>query len=174
MKNLSIRDWLIGGFAIGLILAVAYMWLSPAGIQPAPEFKGNALNMKRSIDLAQLKGKPVLVTFWATSCPGCIKEMPHLIELYQELQPKGFEIVSIAMSYDRPDHILNMAKKKQIPYPIIYDGTKSAAKAFGDVSLTPTSFLINPAGQIVRHKVGEMDMKLLHAQIVTMLNKNKG
>lgn len=170
MKDLALRDWLTGGFAVVLILAVVYLWLSPAGIQPAPALQANALNMQRNIDLASLRGRPVLVTFWATSCPGCIKEMPHLIDLYKELQPRGFEIVSVAMSYDRPDHILNMANKKQIPYPIIYDGTKSIAQAFGDVSLTPTNFLINPDGQIVKHMVGEMDMKLLHAQILTMLN----
>lgn len=176
MKNFSIRDGIISGFAIVLILAVAYIWFSPAGLQAAPPLKANALNMQRSIDLAQLRGRPVLVTFWATSCVGCVKEMPHLIELYHKFQPKGFEIVSVAMSYDRPDHILTMAKQKQIPYPIIYDGTSQIARDFGEIQLTPTNFLINPDGQIVKYKVGEMDMKLLEKQISSMLsysNKNQ-
>ena len=173
MKKLSLRDWLITGFVGGLLLLVAYIWLSPAGVQTAPDLKVSVLNSTRTIDLKQLKGRPVLVTFWATSCQGCIKEMPHLIELYKELAPKGLEIIGIAMAYDRPDHILEMQKQKQIPYPIVYDGIKEASAAFGGISLTPTTFLINPKGQIVRQKIGEMDMKLLHAQIVTMINQAK-
>ena len=82
-------------------------------------------------------------------------------------------IIGVALSLDRPDHILEMQKKKQIPYPIVYDGVNEASRAFGGVTLTPTTFLINPEGQIVRQKLGEMDMKLLHAQIVTMLNSKR-
>ncbi|MGD8784929.1 MAG: TlpA disulfide reductase family protein [Thioalkalispiraceae bacterium] len=173
MKKLTLRDWLIGSFVIGLLLIVAYIWLSPAGVQQAPDLKVSVFNSERTIDLKQLKGRPVLVTFWATSCSGCIKEMPHLIELYKELAPKGLEIIGIAMSYDRPDHILEMQKRKEIPYPIVYDGINEASRAFGGIRLTPTTFLINPKGQIVRQKLGEMDMELLHAQILTMLNTSK-
>lgn len=173
MKRLSPRDWFVTGFIAVLLLVVAYIWFSPAGAQPAPDLKLSVFNSERIIDLKALKGRPVLVTFWATSCQGCIKEMPHLIELYKELAPKGLEIIGIAMSYDRPDHILEMQKQKQIPYPIVYDGVNEASRAFGDVRLTPTTFLINPQGQIVRQKIGEIDMKLLHAQIITMLNNSK-
>lgn len=173
MKKLSIRDGIITGFMGALLLAVAYIWLSPTGAQSAPDIKVSAFNSSRTIDLKALEGRPVLVTFWATSCQGCLKEMPHLIELYKELAPKGLEIIGVAMSYDRPDHILEMQKQKQIPYPIVYDGVSEVSRAFGDIRLTPTTFLINPQGQIVRQKIGEMDMKLLHAQIVTMINSNK-
>ena len=172
MKKLSLRDSIIAGIVLLLVLAAGYVWLSPSGVK-APEFSANALNMQRKIDLKELRGRPVLVTFWATSCPGCVQEMPHLIELYRELAPKGLEIVGVAMSYDRPDHVLEMAKRKGIPYPLVYDGTKSYSEAFGGVSLTPTSFLISPDGQIVKQKIGEMDMELLHAQIITMLNRKK-
>ncbi len=170
MKRLSLRDWFVTGFIAVLLLVVAYVWFSPTGAQPAPDLKLSAFNSDRIIDLKALRGRPVLVTFWATSCQGCIKEMPHLIELYKELAPKGLEIIAIAMSYDRPDHILEMQKQKQIPYPIVYDGVNEASRAFGDIRLTPTTFLINPQGQIVRQKIGEIDMKRLHAQIMAMLN----
>ena len=173
MKKLSLRDWLITGFVAGVLLVVAYIWFSPTGAQKAPDLKMNVFNSSQTIDMAKLQGRPVLVTFWATSCQGCIKEMPHLIELYQELAPKGLEIIGIAMSYDRPDHILEMQKRKQIPYPIVYDGVGEASQAFGDIRLTPTTFLINPKGQIVKQKIGEVDIKLLHAQILTMLNSSK-
>ena len=77
------------------------------------------------------------------------------------------------MSYDRPDHIMEMKKRKQIPYPIVYDAINEASAAFGGIRLTPTTFLINPQGQIVKQKLGEMDMKLLHAQILTMINSSR-
>lgn len=171
-KNLlSIRTLLPAGFALVLLSAIAYVWLSPSGGQPAPNLQVTVLNGGQKIDLAALHGRPVLVTFWATSCPGCIKEMPHLIELYHELAPKGFEIIGIAMPYDQPNHVLEMQKQKQIPYPIVWDGIGEAARAFGTVTLTPTHFLIDPQGQIVQHKIGELDMKLLRARILTMLNK---
>ncbi len=169
MKKLSIRDWIIAGFVGVLLISMAYIWFSPAGVQPAPDLQVSVFNSEQTIDLKALKGRPVLVTFWATSCQGCIKEMPHLIELYEELAPKGLEIIGVAMSYDRPDHILEMQKRKKIPYPLVYDGIDEASRAFGGIRLTPTTFLISPKGQIVRQKIGEMDMKLLHAQIVTML-----
>ena len=171
MRKLSIRDWFIAGFVGVLVVGMAYIWFSPAGAQPAPDLQLSVFNSTRTIDLKALRGRPVLVTFWATSCPGCIKEMPHLIELYNELAPRGLEIIGVAMSYDRPDHILEMQKRKNIPYPIVYDGVNKASAAFGGVRLTPTTFLINPKGQIVKQKIGEMDMKLLHAQILGMLNR---
>lgn len=173
MKKFSLRDGFITVFFGGLLFAVAYIWLSPTGVQPAPDLKVNVFNSDRTIDLKALRGRPVLVTFWSTSCVGCLREMPHLIELYHELAPRGLEIIGIALSLDRPDHILEMQKKRQIPYPIVYDGINEASRAFGGVTLTPTTFLINPQGQIVRQKLGEMDMELLHAQIITMLNSKR-
>ena len=173
MKTNTIRDKLIIGFVAVLVLTSAYVWFSPAGAQAAPDVKIPILNTQRTLDLKELKGRPVLITFWATSCVGCVKEMPHLVKLYEELAPKGLEIIGIAMSYDRPDHILEMQKRKGIPYPISYDATGELSTAFGGISLTPTTFLINPKGQIVKQKIGEMDMTLLHAQIITMLNSQK-
>jgi len=173
MQNLNISKsaLLSGAIVIAVVLAAAYMWFSPSGAQPAPKIELTRLDGGQKIQLDSLRGRPVLVTFWATSCPGCIKEMPHLIELYHELAPKGFEIIGIAMAYDKPNHVMEMQKDKQIPYPIVWDGMSEAARAFGGVRLTPSHFLINPDGQIVKHKIGEIDIKLLHAQILSMLNK---
>ena len=161
-------------FVFVLIAFGGYLWLSPSGARTAPDLSLKVLTTGKQINLKDYKGRPVLITFWATSCPGCIKEMPHLIELYNDLAPKGLEIIGIAMSYDRPDHVLEMQKRKNIPYPVVYDSVNEASHAFGGVRLTPTSFLINPQGQIVNQKIGEMDMKLLHARIMTMLSSSKG
>lgn len=159
------------GFVLAIVIAVAYVWFSPSGIEPAPKVVMTQLNGGQKIDLASLRGHPVLVTFWATSCPGCIKEMPHLIKLYHELAPRGFELIGVAMSYDKPDNVLEMQKQKAIPYPIVWDSVGQISQAFGSVTLTPTHFLINPQGEIVQHKIGEIDSKLLRSRILAMLSK---
>lgn len=163
------QEFFIALIVLIIFFTVAFLWFAPSGVRPAPDITFNTLDGK-TIDLKSLKGKPVLVTFWATSCPGCIKEMPHLIELYKELHGKGLEIIGVAMPYDRPDHVIEMSKRKQIPYPIAIDIQGEAVTAFGKVQLTPTSFLINPEGKIVKHKIGEMDMTALHHQIQAMLS----
>ena len=156
-----------------ILAAVAYVWLSPSGVQPAPKVVMTQLKGGAKIDLASLHGRPVLVTFWATSCPGCVAEMPHLIKLYQELAPKGFEIIGVAMNYDKPNNVLEMQKQKNIPYPIVWDDVGKISRAFGTVTLTPTHFLIDPQGEIVQHKIGEIDIKLLRARVLTMLASTK-
>lgn len=163
------RDSLIAVFGILLIGGVAWLWLSPSGLQPAPPVEFKVVD-GRTLKLEQLRGRPVLVTFWATSCPGCIKEMPHLIELYHDLAPKGFELIGVAMAYDPPNHVMQMRRERNIPYPIALDINSKAAMAFGDVKLTPTHFLIDPEGRIVHHKIGELDVNKLRSRIIAMLN----
>lgn len=155
-------------FIILLLGGAAFLWLTPSGMQQAPAITVTTLEGK-TVSLAALQGRPVLVTFWATTCPGCVKEMPHLVELYRELGPKGLEIVAIAMSYDPPDQVRELARQKQLPYLVVLDSDGSAAKAFGDVKLTPTNFLLNPQGHIVQQKLGEMDMEQLRLRILGML-----
>ena len=92
------QEFIIATFVVVLFSAIAFLWFGPSGLQPAPDIEFTTVDGKK-IDLKTLKGKPVLVTFWATSCPGCIKEMPHLIELYHELHNKGLEIIGVAMPY---------------------------------------------------------------------------
>jgi peroxiredoxin len=162
------KDILLGLFAVALVGALAYVWLSPEGLKRAPDIALRTID-GNEINLAELRGRPVLVTFWATSCPGCVKEIPHLIELHQEFGPRGLQLVAVAMSYDPPDHVLAMRDARQIPYPIALDIKGEAARAFGDVRLTPTSFLIAPDGRIVRQKIGEMEMADVRAQIRAML-----
>ncbi len=158
-------------FILLLIGGAAFLWLSPSGSQQAPAITVTTLEGK-SVSLASLKGHPVLVTFWATTCPGCVKEMPHMVDLYRELGPKGLEIVAIAMSYDPPEQVKMMAQQKQLPYTVAIDTDGSAAKAFGDVQLTPTNFLLDPQGHIVQQKLGEMDMVQLRQRILGMLEGN--
>jgi peroxiredoxin len=164
------KDILITFFAVLILASIAYLWMAPSGAQQAPDITLQLIDGKK-LKLSNLKGKPVLITFWATSCPGCIKEMPHLIELYHELHSKGLEIIGIAMPYDRPDYVMQMVKSKKLPYLIAFDLKGDAVRAFGNVSLTPTTFLIDAQGKIVKKKIGVMNMDIWKKRIISILNK---
>ena len=162
------KETLIAGIALVVVLAVAAIWFMPAGLRQAPPLVGKTLD-GRTLTLEQLRGKPVLVTFWATTCPSCVEEMPHLIELYRELNPKGLEIIGVAMSYDPPEQVRAMAAKRQIPYPIVLDTQARIAHEFDNVRLTPTSVLISPEGRIVQYRLGLLDLPKLRETIQEML-----
>ena len=162
------KETLVAGVALAVVLAVAAVWFMPAGLRPAPPLVGQTLD-GRTLTLEQMRGKPVLVTFWATTCPSCIEEMPHLIELYRDLHPKGLEIIGVAMAYDPPEQVRAMAAKRQIPYPVVLDTQARIAREFDNVRLTPTSVLISPNGNIVQYRLGLLDLPKLRETIQEML-----
>jgi peroxiredoxin len=157
----------------GLLLATvaALVWLVPGGPDRVPDITVFTVDGEQ-LGLTSLQGKPVLVTFWATTCRSCVGEIPDLTALYRELSPQGLEIVAIAMHYDPPSQVLAMRKARSIPYTVALDIHADAARAFGNVRLTPTAFLIAPDGRIVYRKTGELPFKRLRQEIATMLKQS--
>lgn len=162
------KETVVASIALVVVLAVAAVWFMPAGLRQAPPLVGQTLD-GRTLTLEQLRGKPVLVTFWATTCPSCIEEMPHLVELYRELNPKGLEIIGVAMVYDPPEQVRTLAMQRQIPYPIVLDTEARIAREFDNVRLTPTTVLISPDGRIVHYRLGLLDLPKLRETIREML-----
>ena len=162
------KETAIAGLALVVVLAFAAVWFMPAGLREAPPLVGQTLD-GRTLTLEQLRGKPVLVTFWATTCPSCVEEIPHLTELYRELNPKGLEIIGVAMAYDPPEQVRAMARQRQIPYPIVLDSEERIAREFDNAQLTPTSVLVSPEGRIVQYRLGLLDMPELRNTIAGML-----
>lgn len=162
------KETLIPGVVLVVVLALAAIGFMPAGLREAPSLVGQTLD-GRLLTLEQLRGKPVLVTFWATTCPTCIQEMPHLIELYRDLNPKGLEMIGVAMSYDPPEQVRALAQQRQLPYPIVLDSQAQIARAFDNVRVTPTTVLISPEGRIVQYRLGLLDMPKLRETIESML-----
>jgi peroxiredoxin len=121
---------------------------------------------------AELKGKVTLINFWATSCTTCVKEMPALVDTYNKFKGQGYETVAVAMSYDPPSYVLNYAQTRQLPFKVALDNTGEIAKAWGDIKLTPTSYLLDKQGNIVKRFVGEPDMAALHQLIGELLAKS--
>ena len=120
---------------------------------------------------AELKGKVALVNFWATSCTTCVAEMPMLVSTYEKFRGRGYETIAVAMSYDPPNYVVNFAQTRKLPFPVAIDNTGTVAKAWGDVNVTPTTFLVNKRGEIVKRFVGKPDFADLHQLIDQLLNE---
>jgi peroxiredoxin len=120
-------------------------------------------------DTADFKGNVTLVNFWATSCTTCVAEMPQLIATHEKFKAQGFETVAVAMSYDPPAYVVNFAQTRKLPFKVAIDNTGSVAKAWGEVKLTPTTFLVNKQGEIVKRYVGEPDFAALHKLVESLL-----
>lgn len=158
--SLSRSPKIVAIVALLVIAGVAAVLLT-SGREPAPSVSFTSLKGE-TIDLQQWRGKVVLVNFWATSCPGCVKEMPDLAKTYEAFHPRGFEMVAVAMSYDPPSYVLNYTTQNALPFPVALDTKGEIARAFGDVQLTPTTFLVDKEGRIIQRVLGELDMKRLH------------
>jgi peroxiredoxin len=133
----------------------------------APDVTFTTITGKK-IALNDLRGKPVIVTFWATDCPACIKEIPDLIDLYAQYHKQGREIVAVAMYYDPPNHVVTLTKDRQLPYNVALDLKAEHAHAFGDVQLIPSTFLISPDGLIALKKTGAFDPTEMKTRIETL------
>ena len=168
---MSKKDILITSVLVVVLGIAGMLWMTPGSLsQDAPNVAMQDLSGK-NFQLSDLKGNPVLITFWATTCSGCLKEQPHLAELYEKLHSQGLNIIGIAMEYDPAEQVRTLTSKRQLPYTIVMDSDGKLARAFGNVKLTPTTFLISPDGKIQLKKIGEMDMHRVEKSIQAMINK---
>lgn len=124
-----------------------------------------------TIALGELRGKVVLVNFWATDCPVCIKEMPQLIDTHKRFQARGYETVAVAMWYDPPNRVVAFSEQRALPFKVAFDPVGEHAKAFGDLTLTPTTFVIDKRGNMVYRVVGEPDFAKLHTLLEKLLGE---
>ena len=150
---LTIKKLIIPAAILALLV---FLGLSLSNKSQAPAVTFTTIEGKK-INMADLKGKVVLVNFWATDCPGCIKEMPNLIKTYNDYKTKGFEIISVAMPYDPPAQVLNYTRQKALPFPVMHDGLSEITQAFGGVNLTPTAFIFDKQGKRLQRTIGELD-----------------
>ena len=163
MKNIGSK--IFGLFVVGLLSTLLYFTVFAEGLGQAPNVtvtgtQGQTIQLNKPM-------KPVLVNFWATSCPGCIKEMPHLAKMKQSLGDR-FELVAISMDYDPAKQVEKFIKANPYPFTFVMDTDGKLAKAFGDVLLTPTSFLIAPNGKIVYRQIGEVQFDMVTERIKKM------
>jgi peroxiredoxin len=150
-------------FLIGVITYTKLLYNTPA-----PNVTFTTLKNEK-IELAKLHGKPVIVTFWASDCANCIKEMQHLIDLHDKFNNKGLQIIAVAMYYDIPSHVVEITKAKQLPYSIALDLKGEHANAFNQVELIPATFLISATGKIIMQTTGLFNIEIMQQKIEKIL-----
>lgn len=147
-----------------LLLVGVGAWFTMRPAQTAPDVSFTTLEGKQ-FSMQDLRGKVVLVKFWATSCVTCVKQMPDTIASHERFSPRGYETIAVAMNYDRPDFVVNFAQSRQLPFPVAIDSQGKIAQAFGDIRLTPTAFLIDKQGRILKRYLGEYDKNEFRATV---------
>ncbi len=149
-------------------MAISAVIFFTAGKEAAPESSFVLLDGS-IVHTTDFKGKVTLVNFWATSCTTCVAEMPKIISTYDKFKAKGFDTVAVAMSYDPPAYVVNYAETRKLPFKVAIDNTGAVAKAWGEVKLTPTTYIVDKQGRIVKRYVGEPDFTELHLLIAKLL-----
>ena len=126
----------------------------------------------KSITSKDLLGKVVLINFWATDCTGCIAEMPDLIKAYNKYKNQNFELIAVSMFYDPPSRVLSFSKNNNLPFPVVLDIDKKIVSQFKNVTLTPTSFLIDHHGKIINRIIGEINFDELNPLLKKTIKKS--
>jgi peroxiredoxin len=158
--------WAIGAAAV--VIAAAGAFFAAGSSSAAPQSTFVLLDGSKKTT-ADLKGKVTLVNFWATSCVTCVAEMPKMVQTFEKYKGQGYQHLGVAMSYDPPSYVVNYAQTRKLPFGVAIDNTGAVAKAWGDVQLTPTSYLVNRKGEIVKRYVGEPNFAELHQLIEKLL-----
>ena len=152
---------------LACVAVLAWVWLSPARQAPLvvfPTLSG------RQVTMEDLRGKVVVVKFWATTCAICLDQMPATIETYNRFHDKGLDLVAVAMQYDPADRVIAYTEAAKLPFTVALDVQGKIARAFDDVSATPTTVLIDRKGHIVDRYVGEYDKAALRSAIESALS----
>ncbi len=106
--------------------------------------------------IAELRGKVTVVNFWATWCGACIKEMPRLVQSHRRFAARGLETVAIAVR-DRPDQVASFARERALPFRVAVDADGQVSRRFGNIRVTPTTFVFDRGGRLLKRYVGEPD-----------------
>jgi len=160
----------LGAGIVALVLAVgAYLaQRASSAPSPAPDVSYTLLDGSQSTTRG-LRGKVVLVNFWATDCAPCVKDMPQFAATHEKFKARGLETLAVAMSYDPPAQVIRFAESRKLPFGVVIDNTGSFAQGFDQVQVTPTTVLINRRGEIVGRFVGEPDFAALNAMVEKLL-----
>lgn len=155
----------IAAVAVGAILG--WFWFGDSADR-APDTEFRTLAGER-LAVDDFNGRPLIVYFWATDCVTCMREMPDLVELYADLRDRGLGLVAVAMAHDDPEILESVTRQRELPFPVVYDADGEHARAFGNVRVTPTKFLIGPDGRIRMRHIGSTDYHALRSRIEALL-----
>jgi thiol-disulfide isomerase/thioredoxin len=159
-RRMNIATKLIAGLGAVAIGVFAVFLATPH--KPATEARVTMLD-GRTVPISELQGKVTAVNFWATWCGVCMKEMPHIVAAHEKFSPRGYETVAIAVR-DRPEAVTAYSAKQALPFKVALDSGEASSR-FGNVRITPTTFLIDRHGRVVGRFVGEPDWAAFDALV---------
>jgi cytochrome c biogenesis protein CcmG, thiol:disulfide interchange protein DsbE len=132
----------------------------------APDFSLQDLE-GRQLDLANYRGKVVLLNFWATWCAPCRSEIPHFVELQDTYREQGLQLIGISMD-DGPKPVQEFYRAFKMNYPVAV-GTEQVAEAYGGVLGLPITFLIGRDGQIAAKFTGAVELAVVEQEAKKLL-----
>jgi len=144
---------------------------SPAGTSDkplAPTFSLEVLD-GYTVTSESLKGKVVILDFWATWCPPCRAEVPSFVELYERYKDKGLRIVGVAL--DSEDRVREFIRRFGVDYPVGVDRGGEIARKFGGVRGIPTTFVLDKEGRVYRKYVGYREKSVFERDIKKLLEE---
>jgi len=162
------RSLVVTLLAVLTLTAATAWWFSGRGAEPAPAVSYTLLDGRKG-STESLRGKVVLVNFWATSCSICVAEMPQVVATHEKFKGRGYDTLAVAMRHDPPAYVVRFAESRRLPFGVAIDNTGEIASSFGDVQFTPTTFLIDKRGNIVKRFVGTPDFAALQGLIDRLL-----
>ena len=152
---------ILTGLVLAFIIGLLILFASPDYRQGEPSLSGHpAKNFQFTADgksesLADLRGKVVVLNFWATWCPPCVEETPMLEKLQQEIGPRGGVVVGVSLDDDQ-DAYQNFVRKYGITYLTYRDSSKKIAQTYG-TAMYPETYIIDREGKIDRKVIGAQD-----------------
>ena len=159
------KNKIISVFLIAFVAILLFLSLQTNSVKNL-----NLITIKgEKITSQQLLGKITLINFWATDCPGCINEMPGLIETYNQYKDQGLEVIAVAMYYDPPSRVISFTKNNNLPFPVVLDTNKEIISKFDNVKLTPTSIILDKNGYVINTIIGEIDFNEFNKNLINLL-----
>jgi len=157
------RSLLVLMAVLFLLTAATSGWAAGA----APDFSLKSVQDGKTYSLSQFKGKVVLLNFFTFFCGPCRQEMPHLNQMNQELQGKGFQTLGIALS-STPEQLKQLVSQLGLAYPVL-EGNDAVSKAYGGVELVPMTFIIDKQGNIVQKILGARSKEEFEKMVKALL-----
>lgn len=158
--------------ALGLGITARHLFPSAekTGVSALPEFTLSDLS-GRQHNISEWRGKILVINFWATWCPPCLKEIPDFIALQEQYADKGVQFIGIALEDKEP--VAEYAAKNKINYPILLGGDNGIALANqlgNSVDAVPYTLIVDRQGQIIHRHPGEFSKEQILDVIAPMLN----
>lgn len=162
-------SYLAPWLATVLILVVLPAPAKPLfGLRKAPDFALETVFDRAIVRLSDFVGRVVLINFWATWCPPCMAEIPDLVSVFEDLGPKGFEIIGISIDEQGPDGVRRFLAVHQVPYTMVMQDGRVKGR-YGGIRAIPMSFLVNRKGEIVETFRGALTRQAIENAVKALL-----